>query len=115
MAQGQGLELRSIVNVGLMAGAVHQPDLLAFAAVRTVFGEQPLRVAAHGRNAGSGGNQNGVCERFAEEEVAMRPVNLDGAADGQIGQIGQVVGEEAFFHTVDAKIETYAVAAEASE
>ena len=37
--------------------------------------------------------------------MPVRPMNLDGGADGQIGQVGQVVGEEAFLDPVHAQLE----------
>ena len=41
--------------------------------------------------------------------MTVRPVNLDGGTDGEIGQIGQVIGEEAFFDPVDAELKAVAI------
>ena len=50
-----------------------------------------------------------------EDEVAVGAVDLDGGADGQIGQIGEMIGEEAVFDAVDAELELLPLAAEAME
>jgi len=39
----------------------------------------------------------------------MGPVYLDPGAEGQIGQISEVVGEEAFFNAVHAKVKSISV------
>ena len=38
----------------------------------------------------------------------MRPVNLDLGADGQIGKVGQVIGEKTFFDPVHAQLKAVA-------
>ncbi len=43
-----------------------------------------------------------------KNEMPVRSVNLDCCADGQIGQIGQMVREEALFNAVDAQFEAIA-------
>ncbi len=43
-----------------------------------------------------------------KHKVPVRPVDLNLGADGQIGQVGQVIGEEAFLHTVHAKLKAVA-------
>ena len=62
-----------------------------------------------------GGHQNGVGDGFVENEVPVRPMNLNRAADGQIGQVGQVVGEEALLDPVHAQLKAIAIGAEAIE
>src|ERR1019366_847692 len=100
-------ELLVIINVGFVAGAVDEPDLLAVAAVNTSaravlrWKERPGK-SAHRRDASAGGHQDGIGNGFLEDEVAVRAVNLDGGSDGQIGQIGEVIGEEALLDPVDA-------------
>ena len=44
----------------------------------------------------------------SKHEVAVRTVDLDGSADGQVGQVGQVIGEEAILHAVDAQLKLVA-------
>ncbi len=61
-----------------------------------------LDEAAHGGDAGAGGDEDAVGERGAQEEHAVRPVELDGLAGLEIAE---EIGEEALFDTVDAKIE----------
>ena len=97
-----------VIDVGFMAGAVDQPDLLAVAAVGAAFGKEPLQIGAHGRNAGTGGHKDRIGDGILQDEVAVRAVNLDGGAYRQIGQVGQVIGEEAVLYAIDAELERLA-------
>ena len=49
-----------------------------------------------GAMPGAGGDEDGIGDGLLEHEVAVGTVDLDGRADGQVGQIGEVIGEEAF-------------------
>ena len=40
-----------------------------------------------------------------KNEVAVRPVDLNGAPRGQIGEVGEVIGKESAFYPVDAQVE----------
>ena len=105
LASLEGFELLAIVDVSLVAGAVDEPYLLAVAAVGTAGWKQVLGEAAHGSDAGAGGDEDGVGDGLLEKEVSVGAVNLDGSADGQVGQVGEVIGEEALLDAVDAEVE----------
>ena len=109
MAGGKGGELVVVVEFGLMPRAVDQPDVFPVAAVGPTLWKQPLRKTAHGRDAGSGGDQDGVGDRLFQDEVSVRAVNLDAGAGFQIGEVGEVVGEKAAFNPVDAQVEAISV------
>jgi hypothetical protein len=68
-----------------------------------------LHEAAHRRNARAGGHQDGISNGLVEDEVSMRSMNLDGATDRQVGQVGQIVGKEALLDAVHAKLKFVAV------
>ena len=85
---GEGFEFFAIVELGFMARTVYAPDFLAFATIRSTLREEPLHEAAHGGDTGAGGDEDGVGDGRAQDEVAMRAVNFDGAAGGQFGQVG---------------------------
>ena len=61
---------------------------------------------AHGGDAGAGGDEDAVRERFAEGEVAVGSVDLDGAA---FGQVAEVIREEAAFDAIDAEFKTISI------
>ena len=98
------LELLLVIDVGLMAGAVNEKDLFAFAAVGTIGREKPLQIGAHGRHARAGGDEDGVGNGVLQYEVAVRAVYLDRGANREVGQIGQMIGKEAVFYAIDAKL-----------
>ena len=74
-----------------------------------------MQKTAHGRNAGAGGDEDGVGDGLAEGEKAIWSVDLDCAAHGEIGKIGEKVGEEAAFDTIQAEIEAVVSGADAME
>ena len=48
-------------------------------------------------------HQDRVGDRLLQHKVPVRPVYLNLGADGQVGQVGQVIGKEAFLHPVHAQ------------
>ena len=64
LARGQRFELFAIVELAFVASAVNHPDLFALAAidagVRAGLRKKPLCEAAHGSDAGAGGDEDGV-------------------------------------------------------
>ncbi len=53
-------------------------------------------------------HQDRVGNRLMKHKMPVRPVNLDFGADGQIGQVGQVIGKEAFLDPVHAQLKAVA-------
>ena len=102
------LELFLIVDIGFVAGAVDEPYLFAPATVGATLREEPLRIAAHGRNACSRCNQDRIGDGLMKHKVPMRPVNLDRSARRQIGEVGKMIRKEPVLDTVHAKIEVVA-------
>ena len=70
--------------------------------------KEPLREGAHGRDAGAGGDEDGIGDGLLQHEVAVGTVELNNRTDGQVGQVGEVIGEEAILHAVDAQLELVA-------
>src|ERR1035437_4974612 len=64
------LELVVVVDAVLVAGPEDQPVLVATIAFRLF--EEPMKHAADGGDAGSGGDEDGVLARLAQGEKAMR-------------------------------------------
>ena len=94
------LELVAVVDAVLIASAEDQPVFVAAIAFRLL--EKPMKHAADGRDARSGGNEYGVLARLAQGEKAVWPMELDRRA---LREIAQPVGKEALFHAVEAQIE----------
>jgi len=109
MARRKCLELFVVVEIRFVACAVDEPDIFSVGEVGTVDGKEVLEEAAHGSDAGSGSDEDGVGDGRVEDEVAVGAVDLDRAADGEIGQVGEVIGEEPAFDAVDAKVKPVAV------
>jgi len=113
LAPGEGFELFLVVHVGFVTCAVDEPDVFAVAAVgagvRSGFGgKEPLREATHGGDAGAGGEKDGVGYGLLKDEVAVRSMYLDGSTHGQVGEVGEMVGEETAFDAVGAEVKAVA-------
>jgi hypothetical protein len=103
---GDAFEVVLVVDLGFVAGSVDQPEIFVFGEERgLVVGEEPLDKAEHGRDAGAGGDEDGVGEGLAEGEESVGAVELDGFADGHVGE---EVGEESVFDAIDAEVELVA-------
>ena len=89
LARGERFELLLIVDFGLVAGAVDEPDffaLLRSCRRRTRFREEPLGKAAHGSDAGSGCDKDGVGDGLLRHEMPVGTVDPDGPPTGRSGR-----------------------------
>src|SRR5258708_1702390 len=109
LARGKGFELFAVVELAFVAGAIHEPDIFALAAIDARVGagpwEQPLRKTAHGSDTCACGNKDGVGDGLAHDEMAVRAVHANGSARGQVGEVGKMVGKEALWDAIYAEFE----------
>src|SRR5437867_1040490 len=77
-----------------------QPEVLA--GVALLIGVEPLQEAAHGRDAGAGGNEDGIVQRLAQSEVSVGTVELHFTA---LLQVAEEIREVAVGDAIKAEIE----------
>src|SRR5579863_951126 len=70
LAGAERFEFISVVQFAFVARAINHPDVSPIAAIGAIFGEQPLRITAHGSNAGSRGDKYGIGDGLTKNEVA---------------------------------------------
>src|ERR1019366_4630405 len=95
---GQMLELLAIVNVLLAARAEHQPELVSLMTV--TLRQQPVQHGTKRRDSGSRGNEHGVTEGRAQNEIAERSLKRDLRARVEIAEI---VRHESILHAIQAE------------
>src|SRR5208282_222386 len=95
---GQTFELLTIINVLFAARAEEQPELASLMTV--AFRQQPVQHGAEGRYAGSGGDEHGVAQGRAQNEIAKRPLKRDLSA---FVETAEMVGHESILHAIQAE------------
>src|SRR5208282_1346053 len=95
---GDLLKLLAIINVLLAAHAEQQPELLP--TMTGVFGQQPVQHGAEGRDSGSGGDEHGVTQRRAQDEIAERPLKRDLRA---FVETAEIVRHESILYSIQAE------------
>src|SRR5579872_3397077 len=94
----------TIKNRFFVAGAKDQQELVPLRTLR--IGKQPLNESPDGSNPGAGADKDGVLQRFAQREHAVRPVKMDSLT---LFYVAQQVGEKTVADPVEAQIKASVV------
>src|SRR5450631_33453 len=98
MVGGEPFKLLAIINVLLAARAEEQPELASLMAV--ALGQQPMQHGAERRNPGSSGDEHGVAQRRAQNEITERPLKRNLRA---FGEAAEMVRHKSILHAIQAE------------
>src|SRR5882724_11552984 len=101
MLGGEVQKFLVVVNVVFSPVAEEQPKLLVLMARR--IGQQPMQHGTERSDTGAGGDEDGIAQRWTQDEIAERPLAGDVIA---LFHVAEKIRHEAVLYPVEAESES---------